>query len=214
MTQPLHFPAGLYGITPDTLHFEPLAHNIESAALGGMRALQWRQKSIERSLAVEQARAIATLCRTLGVVFIVTDDVDLAIAVGADGVHLGKDDGDIQTARQALGPTAIIGCSCYNELARAEAAMRQGADYVAFGAIFDSSVKPDAVRAPLELFRQARALRPCVTEKPVTLVAIGGITPENAGQVVKAGAQSLAVIGGLFNTPDTRSTAARFAALF
>lgn len=214
MTQPLCFPAGLYGITPETLHFEQLAHDIESAARGGMRALQWRQKKIDRHVAVEKARAIAMLCRTLGVVFIVNDDVDLAIAIDADGVHLGKDDGDIAAARAVLGSGKLIGCSCYNERVRAEAAMRNGADYIAFGAVFDSSVKPEAVRAPLELFQQAQALRPTVTDKPVTLVAIGGITPQNADQVIKAGAQSLAVIGGLFNSPDIRSTAAQFSALF
>ena len=179
-----------------------------------MRVVQWRQKALAPADSLQQARHIAQLCRTLGVAFIVNDDVALAQAIQADGVHLGKDDGDIGAARAVLGAGKIIGRSCYNELERAENAIRDGADYVAFGAVFASTVKPEAVRAPLDLFAQVKPLCKKYAAKPVALVAIGGITTDNAAQVVHAGADSLAVIGGLFDTPDTRSTAARFAALF
>lgn len=214
MTSSSPFPRGLYGITPQASDFSALCRKIEQAAAGGMRALQWRQKNLAPADALQHARTIAGLCRTLGVTFIINDDVELARAVQADGVHLGKDDGDIASARAALGTHKIIGCSCYNELARAETAIRDGADYVAFGAVFTSTVKPEAVRAPLELFGLAGPLRDTVANKPVALVAIGGITAANAAQVIQAGADSLAVIGGLFDTPDIRSTAAQFAALF
>lgn len=212
MTHAPRFPRGLYGITPDTTHFEALHEAVTAAALGGMKILQWRQKQLSPTLSHRHALAMAQHCRQLGVVFIINDDVDLAIAVGADGVHLGKDDGSVRQARERLGPGKFIGRSCYNELDRAKTAIADGVDYVAFGAVFPSSVKPDAVRAPLSLFAQARAL---VTDQaPVSLVAIGGITADNAAQVVSAGADSLAVIGGLFDQPDVRATAARFAALF
>lgn len=214
MTHSSQLPSGLYGITPQTTDFSALANTIEQAALGGMRVLQWRQKKLAPADSLQQARHIARLCRTLGVAFIVNDDVALAQAVQADGVHLGKDDGDIGAARAVLGAGKIIGRSCYNELERAEKAIRDGADYVAFGAVFASTVKPEAVRAPLDLFVQAKPLSKKHAAKPVALVAIGGITTDNAAQVVHAGADSLAVIGGLFDTPDIRSTAARFTALF
>ena len=212
MTHASGFPRGLYGITPDTTYFEALHEAVTAAALGGMKVLQWRQKQLSPTLSHSHALAMAQHCRQLGVVFIINDDVDLAIAVGADGVHLGKDDGSARQARERLGPGKIIGRSCYNELDRAKTAIAEGVDYVAFGAVFASSVKPEAARAPLALFTQVRAL--FNGQPPVALVAIGGITADNANQVVSAGADSLAVIGGLFDQPDVRATAARFAALF
>lgn len=205
---------GLYGITPQTTDFPALAKKIEQAAAGGLRVLQWRQKTLAPADALQHAHSLAKLCRLLGVTFIVNDDVGLARAVQADGVHLGKDDGNIGAARAALGADKIIGRSCYNELARAKAALQDGADYVAFGAVFASSVKPDAPHAPLELFEQARQQCARLATKPFALVAIGGITLANAPLVLGAGADSLAVIGGLFDTPDIHSTAAQFAALF
>lgn len=214
MTPDFALPRGLYGITPQTTDFADLSQKIAKAAAGGMRILQWRQKELSSEAALTQANKIAQHCRDLDVVFIVNDDIELALATNADGVHLGKHDGDLAQARLRLGPGKIIGCSCYNELDRAESAMRQGADYVAFGAVFSSSVKPEAVRAPLDLFAQAQRLRASLTLDRVSLVAIGGITTTNAAQVVQAGADNLAVIGGLFDTPDIQNTAAYFAALF
>jgi thiamine-phosphate pyrophosphorylase len=139
---------------------------------------------------------------------LVNDDVELAAAVEADGVHLGRDDPAIERARARLGKSALIGVSCYNQLARALDAETRGADYVAFGSFFPSPTKPGAVRASLDLLQEARArLR-------VPIVAIGGITPENGASLIAAGADLLAVIDGVFNRTDIRAAAARYTQLF
>src|SRR5699024_10638599 len=124
--------------------------------------------------------------------FIVNDSTELALACNADGVHLGRDDDNLALARQRLGPDKIIGSSCYNELKRAKAAVEADADYVAFGSVFPSTIKPDAVRAPLQLFTQSRQWLDTKRPRPA-LVAIGGITQQNAAEVLTAGADSLAV---------------------
>jgi thiamine-phosphate pyrophosphorylase len=147
------------------------------------------------------------LCRAWGALLIINDDVALARVLGADGVHLGREDTPVPDARAALGGQALIGVSCYDNLARAREAQRQGADYVAFGSFFPSGVKPGAVRAPLELLRGARP----VINLPI--VAIGGITPENGRAVVEAGADVLAVISALFHVDDSCLAAQAFAAL-
>src|SRR5690606_23032228 len=132
-----------------------------------------------------------------------------------DGVHLGRDDGSLADARIALGPDRIIGCSCYNDPARAERALLADVDYVAFGSMYLSSVKPDAVRALPEHLRQTRRILASSAETPrPAVVAIGGITPDNAAAVVAAGADSIAVISGVFMAPDIEAAARRCAALF
>ena len=214
MTTTFKFVQGLYGITPQTSNFDSLHVAVKQAAQGGMTTLQWRQKNLDLIVARQQALEMAKLCRTLGVAFIINDDIDLALYVDADGLHLGKEDGSARAARQRLGPNKIIGCSCYNDIGLAQAAIVDDADYVAFGAVFSSSVKPDAVRAPLSLFDHARQLVTAMAHKPVSLVAIGGITVDNAASVIDAGADSLAVIGGLFDQPNIHESAAKFAALF
>ncbi len=140
-------------------------------------------------------------------VFIVNDSLDLAAAVDADGVHLGRDDADLRRARTAL-PGKVIGISCYDDPARARAAADAGADYVAIGSMFPSSTKPGAVRAPLESLARAR------TGSGLPVAAIGGITVENAPRVVAAGADMLAVISALFDAADVRAAARAFAGLF
>jgi len=132
--------------------------------------------------------------------------VELALAVDADGVHLGRDDGNLAAARDRL-PGKLLGASCYDRIDLARAAIGAGADYVAFGSVFASSTKPGAVRAPLSLFADARALG-------VPLCAIGGITADNAPAVVRAGADLLAVIADLFDAPDVAVRAGAFAKLF
>jgi thiamine-phosphate pyrophosphorylase len=131
----------------------------------------------------------------------------LAAATGATGVHLGEYDGGIAAARDALGSRAIIGVSCYDDIARARAAALEGADYIAFGAFFPSPTKPQARHADATLLRQARPLG-------LPLVAIGGITLDNASTLVEAGADCVAVISALFGADDVRATAAAFATLF
>lgn len=187
---------GLYAITPEPL---PLA-TLEQALKGGVALLQYRSK--QRDLA--RAREVVALARRHGVPVIVNDDVELALEAGADGAHLGRDDGDLAKARQRLGER-ILGASCYDDVQAAKAAVRAGADYVAFGSVFPSPTKPAAVRAPLHLF--ARDLG-------VPLCAIGGITVENAPQVIAAGARMLAVITDLFEARDVAARAAQYRKLF
>lgn len=200
---------GLYAITDSQLTpGDTLLPAVEAALRGGARVIQYRDKSGDSVRRQHEADALNTLCRAHGALLIVNDDVALAAAVGASGVHLGRDDPQLAAARRRLGSGAIIGVSCYNQLTRAQAAAEQGADYVAFGRFFPSLTKPDAVAATPELLREARrALR-------LPLVAIGGITPENGGQLIAAGADMLAVIHGVFGQPDIEAAARRFAALF
>lgn len=192
---------GLYAITPaDLSRVEP------ALASGALCALQYRDKSADAARRLSQARALARLCRAHGVPFIVNDDLELAVAVQADGVHLGRDDADIAAARARL-PAGLVGASCYDRLDAAERAVTAGADYVAFGSVFASPTKPGAVRAPLELFARARGLG-------VPRVAIGGITLENAPQVLAAGADCVAVISDLFDAPDVAARARAYGRLF
>ena len=189
---------------------------IEAAAAGGMTALQWRRKTLPPAEALPQARAVAALCREMGVCFIVNDDWRFAAAIDADGVHIGRDDGPLPDARIALGPDKILGCSCYDEPALAERALRAGVDYVAFGAMYSSTVKPGAVRATLDHVRTGRELATQLADADAraAVVAIGGITPANAAPIVTAGADSIALISGLFEAPDIRAAARACSALF
>jgi thiamine-phosphate pyrophosphorylase len=200
--------SGLYAVTPDLEDTALLVARAAAAIAGGAALLQYRHKTASPALRGEQARALATLCRNRGCRFIVNDDVELALAVDADGAHVGRDDPDPRAARERLGPGRLLGVSCYDEIARARAALAAGADYIAVGSMFPSSVKPGAVRAPLALIGEARA----ATGLPV--VAIGGITLDNAPQVIAAGAAALAVISALFDAPDITAAARAFTALF
>jgi thiamine-phosphate pyrophosphorylase len=170
-------------------------------------ALQYRDKTADHARRREEAAALVALCRRHDVPLIVNDDAALAASVGADGVHLGEYDGGIAAARDALGPRAIIGVSCYDALERARAAALEGVDYIAFGAFFPSPTKPQARHADATLLRQARPLG-------LPLVAIGGITLDNASTLVEAGADCVAAISALFGADDVRATAAAFATLF
>jgi thiamine-phosphate pyrophosphorylase len=191
---------GLYAITPET---GELKKRVSAALEGGIAALQYRRK--ENSDPAE-ARSLAGLCRARRTLFIVNDDLELALACGANGVHLGRDDGDIAAARSRL-KGGIVGVSCYDSIERARAAVAAGADYVAFGSVFASPTKPLAVPAPLSLFAEARALG-------VPLVAIGGITLANASQLLAAGADAVAVISDLFAAPDVAARARAYGKLF
>jgi thiamine-phosphate pyrophosphorylase len=157
---------GLYAITPDIADTAELARRVEQALKAGVALLQYRNKAISKDKRLLQARELAPLARGYGVPFIVNDDVDIALAVGANGAHLGKDDGDIAAARAQLSGR-IVGTSCYADLEKAKAAVRAGADYVAFGSVFPSPTKPQAVRAPLSLLNRNRLLR----EVPILFAA-------------------------------------------
>lgn len=217
--------AGLYAITPevddrsgvnaggDVQDDDAAAGTIRlllavrAAIEGGARVVQYRNKGATRAKRLEHAIGLSAVCAKFGATFIINDDVALALEIEADGVHLGRADGDIAKARKRIGPKRLLGASCYNDLALAQAAHAAGADHVAFGSVFASSTKPGAVRAPLALFGAARALG-------LPLVAIGGITTANAAGVIAAGADAIAVISDLFDAPDVRARAAQFAHLF
>lgn len=200
---------GLYAIA-DTRYLSEarLIAAVGEAIAGGAALIQYRDKGIDAERRRAQARALLALCRRHGVSFIVNDDVALAAALGADGVHIGRDDPGLADTRRQLGADRLIGVSCYNELERALTAQAQGADYIAFGSFFPSPTKPQAVRAGVELLRAARA------QLRIPIVAIGGITPENGADLLAAGADALAVIDGVFNQPDIRAAAQRYARLF
>ncbi|OZI47568.1 thiamine phosphate synthase [Bordetella genomosp. 5] len=210
--KPLRFPAGLYGVTPDWADTARLLTAVRHAAEGGMRSLQLRRKNATADERAAQARALVPLCRELGVVLMINDDWRLALEVGADGAHLGRDDDALAGVRREVGPDLLLGVSCYNDLDRARDLLAQGADYIAFGAVFASSTKPQAVQAPLSLLTEAAALADtCPAPRPA-VVAIGGITAQNAPLVAQAGADAIAVITGLFEMPDIRAAARACAA--
>lgn len=181
---------------------------VGQAIQGGARVIQYRDKGGDRDRRRWEASDLRNLCRSLGVPLIINDDAELARAVGADGVHLGMDDLSIVEARSLLGETAIIGVSCYDRPERALEAQAAGADYVAFGRFFVSPTKPEAAQAPAALLGSAR------DRLNIPIVAIGGVTPENGGPLVAAGADMLAAVHGVFGQTDIAAAAARYAALF
>ena len=197
---------GLYLITPEEPDTTRLLARV-SAVLPHATWLQYRQKGADAGLRHAQAAALQALCSQAGVPLIINDDAALALQVGAAGVHLGEDDGDIAAARALLGPQAIIGASCYDELALAQRAVAAGASYVAFGAFHPTRSKVTTRRANPELLRQSAALG-------VPRVAIGGLTPDNSRAVVDAGADLIAVISGVFDAPDPVAAARAYLSLF
>jgi thiamine-phosphate pyrophosphorylase len=211
---------GLYAITPDPWSLWGSASGeddrgerswldgVARAMEGGARLVQYRDKSPEPDMRRRRAGALLDLCRSAGVPLIVNDDLELALALGADGVHLGREDGDAAAARARLGPGAILGVSCYDRLELAIAAERAGASYAAFGSFFPSKVKPGAVRPEPDLLTRARE------RMKIPLVAIGGITTQNAASLIAAGADMLAVVTGLFQAPDIAAAARDYAQLF
>ncbi len=199
---------GLYAITPDEADTPELIRKSTLAMQGGAQILQYRNKSLGAAQQLQQALALRELTRNYHRTFIVNDDASLAAKVNADGVHLGAADGSVQAARSLLGKAGIIGVSCYNRAPLADEAVRQGADYVAFGAFFASAVKPGAVRAEVSILRTVR------DRLAVPLVAIGGITPHNGAGLIEAGADALAVISALWGAPDIEQAARDFSTLF
>jgi thiamine-phosphate pyrophosphorylase len=196
---------GLYAISDGPRADLPSA--CEMALRGGAAMLQYRDKTGDYPRRREEASTLAALCATYHVALIINDDIDLAVDVAAAGVHLGEHDVTVPAARARLGANAIIGVSCYDSIERARRAAGDGADYLAFGAFYFSSAKPAARRATPDLLRVAKPLG-------LPLVAIGGITPDNAQQLLDAGADFLAVVSGVFGGADPAAAARRYAALF
>jgi len=199
-------PKGLYLITPDEPDSTRLLARV-AALLPFASCLQYRNKRADAGLREQQALALRVLCRGASVPLIINDDAALAAKVGADGVHLGEHDGEIDAARALLGDGAIVGVSCYDQLVRAEIAARAGADYIAFGAFFPSPTKPNARRASPALLSAAAHLG-------LPRVAIGGITPDNARPLIDAGADMIAVISGVFDAADPVAAAQAYRTCF
>lgn len=202
------FPSGLYALTPACADTPGLLAQVEAALRGGVAAVQYREKTGDVALRHEQASELLALCQRHAVPLIVNDDLRLADLVGADGVHLGREDASLTEARLILGPGKIVGASCYQSLDAALRAEALGADYVAFGSFFASPTKPQAARAPLALLNEAAA------RLTVPIVAIGGITEDNAATLLDAGADALAVISALFDAPDIEAAARRLSRFF
>ncbi|WP_228291426.1 thiamine phosphate synthase [Thiothrix litoralis] len=197
---------GLYVIT-DGSTGDTLLRKVEQALRGGAALVQYRDKTADAIRREREAAALRSLCHEHNALFLINDDVALAKTVQADGVHVGRDDSALSAARGYLGKSAIIGVSCYNRLELALEAAVQGADYLAFGSFFPSPTKPDAPRATLELLQQARQ------QLTLPICTIGGITLDNAPSLLANGADMLAVITDVFNSPDIVQQASRYQAL-
>ena len=202
-------PAGLYAITDSTMLARRGTEYAVGAALrGGARTIQYRDKDSDPGVREGEALRIAALCREFDATFLVNDDVELAMRAGADGVHLGRDDRSYDEVRMEFGHQLIVGVSCYDSIDRALEAHAAGVDYVAFGSAFPSPTKPDAVRAPLALYREA------ATQLDLPVIAIGGINVSNGAELVAAGCHALAVISALFGAADIEYAASELAGLF
>ncbi len=198
---------GVYLITPDEADTARLLDRVAPLLAAGPTWLQYRNKTASDALRREQALALQDLCAAHGVPLIINDDPALALEVGAAGVHLGGTDGDIGAARALLGPAAIIGASCYDQLANAERGLAAGASYVAFGAFFPTTTKVTSSRAHPDLLRQSAAFG-------VPRVAIGGLTPDNVGPIIAAGADLVAVVSSVFAANDPVATLHAYLACF
>lgn len=199
---------GLYVVTPDGLAADALLSAVRAAIEGGAVMVQYRRKGAGVDAAYACASRLLELCRPRNVPLIINDDCALAMRIGADGLHVGREDAAVSAARNALGADAIIGASCYDSLALAHEAAAAGASYVAFGSMYPSPTKPTAPAAPLDVLTRARR------ELAVPVCAIGGITSDNAGAVVAAGADLLAVISDVFAATDPCAAARRYRPLF
>ncbi len=197
---------GLYAITDEALlGSRNFIASVEQALLGDARIIQYRDKNLSPAKHLQQAQALAALCKQHKALLIINDNVALAKQIHADGVHLGMDDGSVADARAELGADAIIGVSCYNRFELAQVATKQGADYLAFGAFYASPTKPAAAKANRELLQRAQQ------ELHLPLCAIGGITADNAAALITSGADMLAVISAVFAADDIRRAAQAFA---
>jgi thiamine-phosphate pyrophosphorylase len=206
MTKPSPFSIkGLYVVTPDMQEVDLLCIKVRAALDGGASLVQYRNKTASQHLRLLQATALLALCRAYEVPLIINDHLDLCVTIEADGLHLGTTDCDWAAARRLIGPNKILGASCYNQLALAKKAQADGASYVAFGACFGSETK---LNAPLSLFEDAKRML------GIQLVAIGGITLENAPSALAAGADALAVVTDVFLDDDIQGISQRYAKMF
>lgn len=199
---------GLYLVTPDWDDTDKLLAASEQAIAGSATLLQYRHKTASDALRKEQAAALLKLCRRLGVPFIVNDHVELCEQLDADGIHVGGTDAAVAEVRAQLGKNKIVGASCYGDLQRARDAVAAGASYVAFGGFFPSRVKKYEVTTSPSIITQA------ISELPVPVCVIGGMTAQNSAPLVALGSHMVAAISGVYAADDPRAAAAEFAVLF
>jgi thiamine-phosphate pyrophosphorylase len=200
-------PRGIYVITPDWTDTARLTAAVAGAIRGGAGAVQYRNKTAPALLRAEQARALAQLTQSAGLPFFVDNDADLALAVHADGLHIGRDDGDPVAVRAKLPPAMLLGVSCYGDLDRVVDAVEAGAAYVAIGVMFPSRSKAGAPSVPVVRIGEARRLGACV-------VASGGIGADSIAQMAEAGADAVGVVSAVFDTEDPERATAALAARF
>ena len=200
--------SGIYAITPDLIDTTNLVMLTQQALIGGVQLIQYRNKIADNTLKLEQATLLSNLCHEFNTPLIINDDLDLAIKIGADGVHLGIEDITVAEARSRLGPEKIIGASCYNKLRYAIEAENNGADYVAFGAFYISSTKPGAVSAPISLLCRAKQYL------QIPVVAIGGIDSENIVELIYKGADAVAVSRSIFNSINIQLETKKLSCIF
>jgi len=200
---------GVYAIIGSTPNLSlPLIEQCSAAIKGGAAIIQYREKDLSFASRCSAARSLRGLCFEANIPFIINDDVQLCLAIDADGVHLGQEDTPSLQAREILGPSRIIGITCHNSLKLAKQAEKEGADYVSFGAFFDSPTKPFARRAPLSLLREAKQ------QLCIPIIAIGGITIDNASILIEHGADIIAIANGIFGQSTIEQNARDFAKLF
>lgn len=199
---------GLYAIT-DCEHHSPskVIETSEKILAAGISLLQYRHKGSDHNEVIKLGKQLVSLCHQYNTPFIMNDNPDIAETLGADGIHLGKEDGRLADVR-AKYPEMLIGISCYNDLQRAIKAEKEGADYIAFGAFYPTAIKPNAVTASPETMLEAKS------KLKIPVVAIGGITPENGKTLIEHGADFLAVISGLYSDPDPANKTKIYNSLF
>ncbi len=196
----------LYAITDSQLlPGDKLFSAVEAALQAGCKWIQYRDKSGDQKKRIQEAQQLAALCNRYQAALIINDDVQLAIAVNANGVHLGQEDGSPQAARELLGNDAIIGVTCHDSLVLAQQAVNDGASYIAFGRFFPSHTKPNAKSAKFTLISEVKTKFP-----NIPIVVIGGITLDNAHILLDAGADKLAVCHELFSATDVKHVAEKF----
>lgn len=200
---------GLYVITDEKLILPiRLAESVEQALRGGARIIQYRDKSDDHAKRLHQASKLKMLCEKYQATLIINDDVELALQIDADGVHIGKHDASLAATRKQLGDNKIIGVSCYNNLELALDTEKHGADYIAFGSFFSSATKPEAIRADKALLIRAKQTL------NIPVCAIGGITLQNAASLLQAGADMVAVITDVLGAKNIYDHCTQFSALF
>lgn len=198
--------SAVYAITDSLLlPGETLFSSVEAALNGDCRWIQYRDKSQDHNKRCYESTRLLEICNRHQASLIINDDPILAKKIGAQGVHLGQGDGDAKEARALLGTQAIIGVTCHNSLDLAQKAIDDGANYIAFGRFFSSNTKPDAQMASIDLLIAAKQQFP-----DTKIVAIGGITPENARMILDAGADKIAVCHALFSAPDIELQTRKF----